>query len=101
MERYIISEELGDGTCGSVFKAFNIETFEITIVIECEKPMKQGVLTPRHVRLLLHRGLWTLKYFSEAIYYLEKRESVFVAAHTSAGKTVVAEYAFALASKLS
>ncbi|PPR95591.1 hypothetical protein GOBAR_AA25076 [Gossypium barbadense] len=27
--RYKISEELGDGTCGSVFKAFNIETFEI------------------------------------------------------------------------
>ncbi|CAI9268321.1 unnamed protein product [Lactuca saligna] len=35
----------------------------------------------------------------EAIYYLEKGESVFVAAHTSTGKTVVAEYAFALASK--
>ncbi|XP_042402633.1 DExH-box ATP-dependent RNA helicase DExH11-like isoform X2 [Zingiber officinale] len=35
----------------------------------------------------------------EAIYYLERGESVFVAAHTSAGKTVVAEYAFALASK--
>ncbi|KAK3026319.1 hypothetical protein RJ639_041007, partial [Escallonia herrerae] len=34
-----------------------------------------------------------------AIYYLEKGESVFVAAHTSAGKTVVVEYAFALASK--
>ncbi|XWS31235.1 hypothetical protein CRYUN_Cryun23aG0060200 [Craigia yunnanensis] len=29
MERYKILEELGDGTCGSVFKAFNIETFEI------------------------------------------------------------------------
>ncbi|PIN04704.1 Cytoplasmic exosomal RNA helicase SKI2, DEAD-box superfamily [Handroanthus impetiginosus] len=35
----------------------------------------------------------------EAIVYLERGESVFVAAHTSAGKTVVAEYAFALASK--
>ncbi|KAG4139744.1 hypothetical protein ERO13_D07G212232v2 [Gossypium hirsutum] len=62
--------------------------------------MKQGVLTPGCVRLLLHRGLWTLKYFSKAIYYLEKGESVFVAAHTSAGKIVVAEYAFAMASKL-
>ncbi|OMO90526.1 hypothetical protein COLO4_19087 [Corchorus olitorius] len=39
------------------------------------------------------------KFQKEAIYYLEKGESVFVAAHTSAGKTVVAEYAFALASK--
>ncbi|XP_024013505.1 DExH-box ATP-dependent RNA helicase DExH11 isoform X2 [Eutrema salsugineum] len=35
----------------------------------------------------------------EAIHCLEKGESVFVAAHTSAGKTVVAEYAFALATK--
>ncbi|KAL9169534.1 hypothetical protein ABFS82_04G085500 [Erythranthe guttata] len=35
----------------------------------------------------------------EAIFYLEKGDSVFVAAHTSAGKTVVAEYAFALATK--
>jgi hypothetical protein len=35
----------------------------------------------------------------EAIYHLERNECVFVAAHTSAGKTVVAEYAIALASK--
>ena len=35
----------------------------------------------------------------EAIVHLEKSENVFVAAHTSAGKTVVAEYAFALATK--
>ena len=35
----------------------------------------------------------------EAIVHLEKGESVFVAAHTSAGKTVVAEYAFALATQ--
>jgi superfamily II DNA/RNA helicase len=35
----------------------------------------------------------------EAILHLEKSESVFVAAHTSAGKTVVAEYAIALAAK--
>ncbi|CAI9106905.1 OLC1v1006152C1 [Oldenlandia corymbosa var. corymbosa] len=35
----------------------------------------------------------------EAIYYLERGDSVFVGAHTSAGKTVVAEYAFALATK--
>ena len=35
----------------------------------------------------------------EAVYHLENNDSVFVAAHTSAGKTVVAEYAIALASK--
>lgn len=35
----------------------------------------------------------------EAVYRLENGDSVFVAAHTSAGKTVVAEYAIALASR--
>lgn len=35
----------------------------------------------------------------EAIYHLEREECVFVAAHTSAGKTVVAEYAIASAMK--
>jgi antiviral helicase SKI2 len=35
----------------------------------------------------------------KAILHLEKKESVFVAAHTSAGKTVVAEYGIALAQK--
>lgn len=33
----------------------------------------------------------------QAIIHIEKGENVFVAAHTSAGKTVVAEYAIALA----
>ena len=35
----------------------------------------------------------------QAVYHLERGESVFVAAHTSAGKTVVAEYAVALSQK--
>lgn len=35
----------------------------------------------------------------EAVSHLENNDSVFVAAHTSAGKTVVAEYAIALAAK--
>jgi antiviral helicase SKI2 len=35
----------------------------------------------------------------EAVYHLENGDSVFVAAHTSAGKTVVAEYAIALSAK--
>ena len=35
----------------------------------------------------------------EAVIHLERNESVFVAAHTSAGKTAVAEYAFALAQR--
>ncbi|KAK9447631.1 NUC185 domain-containing protein [Limtongia smithiae] len=35
----------------------------------------------------------------EAVYHLEQGDSVFVAAHTSAGKTVVAEYAIAMANR--
>lgn len=35
----------------------------------------------------------------QAILHLEQHHSVFVAAHTSAGKTVVAEYAIALAQR--
>ncbi|KAF3990129.1 hypothetical protein FT663_01501 [Candidozyma haemuli var. vulneris] len=35
----------------------------------------------------------------EAVYHLEQGDSVFVAAHTSAGKTVVAEYAIAMAAR--
>jgi antiviral helicase SKI2 len=34
---------------------------------------------------------------AKSVYNLEKKNSVFVAAHTSAGKTVVAEYAIHLA----
>ncbi|RSL93222.1 hypothetical protein CEP52_013371 [Fusarium oligoseptatum] len=45
-------------------------------------------------------GLFELDTFQkEAVYHLENGDSVFVAAHTSAGKTVVAEYAIALAAK--
>ncbi|XP_031481149.1 cyclin-dependent kinase F-3 isoform X1 [Nymphaea colorata] len=32
MERYKVIEELGDGTCGSVFKALNLETNEIVAI---------------------------------------------------------------------
>lgn len=43
---------------------------------------------------------FTLDPFQQkAVLHLEKKENVFVAAHTSAGKTVVAEYAIALARK--
>ena len=45
---------------------------------------------------------WTFEldtFQKEAVYHLENGDSVFVAAHTSAGKTVVAEYAIALAAK--
>ncbi|KAL2918189.1 Antiviral helicase ski2 [Polyrhizophydium stewartii] len=49
---------------------------------------------------LAHSFPFELDVFQKrAVYHLENSESVFIAAHTSAGKTVVAEYAIALAQK--
>ncbi|KAF6754311.1 translation repressor [Ephemerocybe angulata] len=49
---------------------------------------------------MAHKYPFELDTFQKhAVYHLEKGNSVFVAAHTSAGKTVVAEYAIALSEK--
>lgn len=56
---------------------------------------EQFSCSPLHLRLSSF-----LLQLIQAIYHLENSESVFVAAHTSAGKTVVAEYAFALSTKV-
>ncbi|OZJ02181.1 hypothetical protein BZG36_04323 [Bifiguratus adelaidae] len=52
------------------------------------------------VPTMAHQFPFELDTFQKhAVYHLERGDSVFVAAHTSAGKTVVAEYAIALAEK--
>ena len=49
---------------------------------------------------MAHQYPFELDVFQKrAVYHLEQGDSVFVAAHTSAGKTVVAEYAISLAQK--
>jgi antiviral helicase SKI2 len=58
--------------------------------------------SPKPVRLLTSCAQYPFQldtFQKEAVYHLEMGDSVFVAAHTSAGKTVVAEYAIALAEK--
>ncbi|EKM61427.1 uncharacterized protein PHACADRAFT_156677 [Phanerochaete carnosa HHB-10118-sp] len=66
-------------------------------VVDINKPMKNfHELVPD----MAHKYPFELDTFQkEAVYHLEMGDSVFVAAHTSAGKTVVAEYAIALAAK--
>ncbi|KAG9222318.1 hypothetical protein CCMSSC00406_0002653 [Pleurotus cornucopiae] len=66
-------------------------------VVDVNKPMKNfHQLVPD----MAHKYPFELDTFQkEAVYHLEQGDSVFVAAHTSAGKTVVAEYAIALAEK--
>ncbi|KAI0095241.1 antiviral helicase [Irpex rosettiformis] len=65
--------------------------------IDVNRPMKNfHTLVPD----MAHKYPFELDTFQkEAVYHLEMGDSVFVAAHTSAGKTVVAEYAIALAAK--
>ncbi|KAJ3556495.1 hypothetical protein NM688_g1996 [Phlebia brevispora] len=66
-------------------------------VVDVNKPMTNfNELVPE----MAHKYPFELDTFQkEAVYHLEMGDSVFVAAHTSAGKTVVAEYAIALAQK--
>jgi len=66
-------------------------------VVDINKPMRNfRTLVPN----LAREYPFELDTFQkEAVYHLELGDSVFVAAHTSAGKTVVAEYAIALAEK--
>ncbi|KIJ66348.1 hypothetical protein HYDPIDRAFT_86124 [Hydnomerulius pinastri MD-312] len=65
--------------------------------VDIHKPMTNfRELVPE----MAHKYPFELDTFQkEAVYHLEMGDSVFVAAHTSAGKTVVAEYAIALAEK--
>ncbi|KAF0302092.1 Antiviral helicase SKI2 [Amphibalanus amphitrite] len=54
----------------------------------------------RQVPNMAHRYPYELDTFQKlAILHMERGESVFVAAHTSAGKTAVAEYAIALSQR--
>ncbi|KIL00999.1 hypothetical protein PAXRUDRAFT_762342 [Paxillus rubicundulus Ve08.2h10] len=66
-------------------------------VVDINRPMTNfRELVPE----MAHQYPFELDTFQkEAVYHLEIGDSVFVAAHTSAGKTVVAEYAIALAEK--
>ncbi|PHJ17915.1 dead deah box helicase domain-containing protein [Cystoisospora suis] len=60
-------------------------------------PQEPGDLSPLQVPLALEFPFLLDDFQKRAILHLEKYQTVFVAAHTSAGKTVVAEYAIALA----
>ncbi|KAI6136281.1 ATP-dependent RNA helicase [Pisolithus sp. B1] len=65
--------------------------------VDIRKPMTNFY---KLVPVMAHKYPFELDTFQkEAVYHLEMGDSVFVAAHTSAGKTVVAEYAIALAEK--
>ncbi|KAK7465266.1 Antiviral helicase ski2 [Stygiomarasmius scandens] len=75
----------------------NIQKRDWAHVIDVRTPLANfHELVPN----MAHKYPFELDTFQKhAVYHLEMGDSVFVAAHTSAGKTVVAEYAIALAEK--
>ncbi|KAH8099717.1 antiviral helicase [Cristinia sonorae] len=75
----------------------NVQKRDWAHMVDVNKPMTNfHELVPD----MAHKYPFELDTFQkEAVYHLEMGDSVFVAAHTSAGKTVVAEYAIALAAK--
>lgn len=75
----------------------NVQKRDWAHVVDTSKPMSNfHKLVPEMAR----KYPFELDTFQkQAVYHLEMGDSVFVAAHTSAGKTVVAEYAIALAEK--
>ncbi|KAG5647662.1 hypothetical protein DXG03_008385 [Asterophora parasitica] len=78
-------------------KRANIQKRDWAHVIDVNTPLSNfHELVPD----MAHKYPFELDTFQkQAVYHLEMGDSVFVAAHTSAGKTVVAEYAIALAEK--
>ncbi|KAG5731038.1 hypothetical protein E4T56_gene15574 [Termitomyces sp. T112] len=78
-------------------KRANIQKRDWAHVIDVNTPLSNfHELVPE----MAHKYPFELDTFQkQAVYHLEMGDSVFVAAHTSAGKTVVAEYAIALAEK--
>ncbi|KAI0304630.1 antiviral helicase [Russula brevipes] len=78
-------------------KRITVQKRDWAHVVDVNKPMRNfHTLVPNLARTYPFE-LDTFQ--KEAVYHLESGDSVFVAAHTSAGKTVVAEYAIALAEK--
>lgn len=68
----------------------------------CPMSQRQEGLSPLFSPIYVSVPQWAFEpdvFQKQAILHLEQHDSVFVAAHTSAGKTVVAEYAIALAQK--
>ena len=70
---------------------------DYAIVLDCNKPIAnfdEQIINPAK------KYPFELDIFQkQAILHLEKHENVFVAAHTSAGKTVVAEYAISMSKR--
>ncbi|TPX41563.1 hypothetical protein SeMB42_g05518 [Synchytrium endobioticum] len=112
-EELKIVAECGDETVDKVQKCLNISdtnnTASWTPSTTTSKPKEWAHMVdmnagfPEFHELLPDMALhfpFELDVFQKhAVYRLERGESVLVAAHTSAGKTVVAEYAIALAKK--
>lgn len=73
------------------------EHLEWAVIVDSEKPVKD--FHERIPKMAIEYDFELDTFQKQAIIKLEEHCDVFVAAHTSAGKTVVAEYAIALSQK--
>eukprot|EP00930_Biecheleria_cincta_P028758 TRINITY_DN20049_c0_g1_i1.p1 TRINITY_DN20049_c0_g1~~TRINITY_DN20049_c0_g1_i1.p1 ORF type:complete len:1065 (+),score=272.73 TRINITY_DN20049_c0_g1_i1:63-3257(+) len=83
----------------TVLETYDVKTTGSNCIHECVRPAEQ-VGQPRLPLPSSPAKTYPFKldtFQQEAVSCLERRESVMVAAHTSAGKTVVAEYAISMA----
>ncbi|XP_060071895.1 superkiller complex protein 2-like [Ylistrum balloti] len=86
-------------------KGTEVETVKIKTVVKEEWAVNVDIDAPvedfyKRIPDMAYKWPFELDVFQkQAILHLENHDSVFVAAHTSAGKTVVAEYAIALSLK--
>uniref|UniRef100_A0A182JXH9 RING-type domain-containing protein n=1 Tax=Anopheles christyi TaxID=43041 RepID=A0A182JXH9_9DIPT len=98
----LLAVESERGTEGEVLKISNVinnalQTAEWAEMLDISKPVDDFYVK---IPVMAHRFPFELDIFQkQAILKLEEHSHVFVAAHTSAGKTVVAEYAIALSKK--
>eukprot|EP00931_Biecheleriopsis_adriatica_P061271 TRINITY_DN36836_c0_g1_i1.p1 TRINITY_DN36836_c0_g1~~TRINITY_DN36836_c0_g1_i1.p1 ORF type:complete len:1062 (-),score=260.86 TRINITY_DN36836_c0_g1_i1:47-3232(-) len=88
-----------DLTTETVLETYDVKAVGSNCIHECVRPA-ESVGLPRPPLPATPAKAYPFKldtFQQEAVSCLERRESVMVAAHTSAGKTVVAEYAISMA----
>lgn len=99
VSQMVPSQHQADLTTETVLETYDVKVSGGNCVHECVRPKElAGQALPPLPGTPAKSYAFQLDAFQqEAVNCLERRESVMVAAHTSAGKTVVAEYAIAMA----
>lgn len=80
-----------------IARKVDMKKYEYSVLLDSVTPISEEDFNSQIPKLAKQYPFQLDVFQKQAILQIEKGENVFVAAHTSAGKTVVAEYAIALA----